>query len=43
MTVQDIFLGIIVKKKENSMTAQQIADLSGVSKSTVRQYLEVLL
>lgn len=38
-TVQDIILGIIVKKKENSMTAQQIADLSGVSKSTVDRLL----
>ena len=39
MTVQEILSGIIAKKKENSMTAQQIADLSGVSKSTVDRLL----
>lgn len=38
-TVQDILSGIIAKKKENSMTSQQIADLSGVSKSTIDRML----
>lgn len=38
-TVQEIVFGIIAKKKESGMAAQQIADLSGVSKSTIDRLL----
>lgn len=38
-TVQEIVSGIIAKKEENGITAQQIADLSRVSKSTVDRLL----
>ena len=38
-TVQEIVSGIIAKKKESGMAAQQIADLSGVSKSTIDRLL----
>lgn len=34
-TVKDIISGIIAQKDARGLTAQQIADLSGVSKSTV--------
>lgn len=39
MTVQEIVSGIIAKKEEKGITAQQIADLSGVSKSTIDRLL----
>lgn len=38
-TVQEIISGIIAKKKESGMAAQQIAELSGVSKSTIDRLL----
>ena len=38
-TVQEIVSGIIAKKKESGMAAQQIAELSGVSKSTIDRLL----
>ena len=38
-TVKDIISGIIAQKDARGLTAQQIADLSGVSKSTVDRLL----
>lgn len=38
-TVKDIISGIIVQKDARGLTAQQIADWSGVSKSTVDRLL----
>lgn len=38
-TVQEIVSGIIAKKKDSGMAAQQIAELSGVSKSTIDRLL----
>lgn len=38
-TVKDIISGIIAKRDARGLTAQQIADLSGVSKSTVDRLL----
>lgn len=39
MEVQDIISGIVAQKKSRGLTTQQIADLSGVSKSTVDRLL----